>query len=73
MQSGRKNKNDMKKIITKVLACCFLLAVLYFVCADGVMTVFDVPRSYQYIFNFSAILLLIPLGLHFLLGMEDSK
>lgn len=63
----------MKKIITKILAGCFLLAVMYFICADAMMTIFDLSRAYQYIFNLGAIVVLLPLGLYYLLDVEDAR
>lgn len=48
------------KTIAKILAGLFLLAVIYFVAADGMMVHFGLDRGIQYAFNFGAILLLIP-------------
>ena len=50
------------KAITKILAGLFLLAVMYFVAADGMMVHFGLSQGVQYAFNFGAILILIPLS-----------
>lgn len=48
------------KTLAKIFAGLFLLAVIYFVAADGMMVHFGLGRGIQYAFNFGAILLLIP-------------
>lgn len=48
------------KTLAKVFAGLFLLAVIYFVAADGMMVHFGLSRGIQYAFNFGAVLLLIP-------------
>jgi hypothetical protein len=48
----------MKKIISLLV----ILVTMYFIVADGMMTVFNLSRGIQYAFNFGAILLLIPFG-----------
>ena len=48
------------KTIAKILAGLLLLAVIYFVAADGMMVHFGLSQGIQYAFNFGAILLLIP-------------
>lgn len=58
------------KTITKVLAGFFLLAVIFFIVADGMMTCFGLSQGIQYAFNLGAIVILIPFGLHFLLDIE---
>lgn len=58
------------KTFTKVLAGLFLLAVMYFIVADGMMTCFGLNRGTQYAFNLGAIVVLIPLGLYFLLDIK---
>lgn len=58
------------KTIIRVLAGLFLLAVMYFIAADGMMTHFGLSRGIQYAFNLGAIVILIPFGLHFLLDIE---
>lgn len=59
------------KTISRILAGLFLLAVMYFIAADGMMTHFECSRAIQYAFNFGSIVVLMPLGLHFLL--KDYK
>lgn len=72
-----KTKNNMKTFFSSlknVLAAIFLLVVMYFVIVDGMMTHFDLSRGIQYAYNFSAIFVLMPLGLYFLLDMDvDTK
>ena len=58
------------KTIIRVLAGLFLLAVMYFIAADGMMTYFGLCRGIQYAFNMGAIVVLIPLGLYFLLDIK---
>lgn len=58
------------KTIIKVLAGLFLLAVMYFIAADGMMTYFGYSRAIQYAFNLGSVVVLIPLGLYFLLDIE---
>lgn len=58
------------KTIIKVLAGLFLLAVMYFIAADGMMTCFGLCRGIQYAFNLGAVVVLIPIGLYFLLDIE---
>lgn len=48
------------KTIAKIIAGLLLLAVIYFVAADGMMVHFGLTQGIQYAFNFGAILLLIP-------------
>lgn len=48
------------KTIIKVFAGLFLLAVMYFVVADGMMVHFGLSQGVQYAYNFGAILVLIP-------------
>ena len=57
------------KTIIRILAGLFLLAVMYFIASDGMMTYFGYNRAIQYAFNIGAIVLLMPLGLYFLLDM----
>lgn len=61
------------KTIIRVLAGLFLLAVMYFVTSDGMMTYFGYNRAIQYAFNIGAIVVLFPLGLYFLLDIEGGK
>ena len=61
----------MKPII-RILAGLFLLAVMYFIVADGMMTCFGLSRGIQYAFNMGAIVILIPLGLYFLMDFETE-
>lgn len=51
------------KTIAKILAGLFLLAVIYFVAADGMMVHFGLSQGIQYAFNFGAILLLVPFSI----------
>lgn len=60
----------MKTAITRILAALFLLAVFYFMIADGMINHFNLSRGNQYAFNMGSVFILIPLGLHFLLGMN---
>lgn len=55
------------KTIIRIIAGLFLLAVMYFVVADGMMTYFGCSRAIQYAFNLGAMIVLFPLGLYFLL------
>lgn len=48
------------KTIAKILAGLLLLAVIYFVAADGMMVHFGLSQGIQYAFNFGALLVLIP-------------
>lgn len=61
------------KAIIRILAGLFLLAVMYFVATDGMMTYFGYNRAIQYAFNIGAIVVLFPLGLYFLLDIEGGK
>lgn len=61
------------KTIIRILAGLFLLAVMYFVVADGMMTHFGYSSAIQYAFNLGAIVVLFPLGLYFLLDIEGGK
>lgn len=60
------------KTIFRVLAGLFLLAVFYFIVADGMMTCFDLSRGIQYAFNFGAIFFLIPFTLYYILGRQEE-
>ena len=51
------------KTIAKILAGLFLLAVIYFIVADGMMVHFGLSQGIQYAYNFGAILVLIPFSL----------
>lgn len=55
----------------KIISVAFLLAVMYFIVADGMMTHFDLSRGIQYAFNMGAIFFLFPLGVYFFLGMDE--
>lgn len=48
------------KTLAKILAGLLLLAVIYFIAADGMMVHFGLTQGIQYAFNFGAILILIP-------------
>ena len=61
------------KTIIRIIAGLFLLAVMYFVASDGMMTYFGYNRAIQYAFNLGAIVVLFPLGLYFLLDIEGGK
>ncbi len=61
------------KTIIRIIAGLFLLAVMYFVVTDGMMTHFGYSRAIQYAFNIGAIFILFPLGLNFLLDIEGGK
>ena len=61
------------KTIAKILAGLFLLAVIYFIVSDGMMTHFDLSQGIQYAYNLGSIVILIPLGLYFLLGMNEES
>lgn len=50
------------KTLAKILAGLLLLAVIYFIAADGMMVHFGLTQGIQYAFNFGAILILIPFG-----------
>lgn len=63
----------MKTFITRAISTVFLLAVFYFVITDGMINHFECTRDIQYAFNMGAIFVLIPLGLHFLLGMNNQE
>jgi hypothetical protein len=56
----------MKKIISLIV----ILVAMYFIVADGMITVFNLTRGIQYAFNFGAILFIIPAALFFLLDMS---
>lgn len=56
------NPINMKTII-KVFAGLFLLAVMYFVVADGMMVHLGLSQAIQFAYNFGAILVLIPFSL----------
>lgn len=59
------NYITMKKIISLIV----ILVTMYFVVADGMITVFNLSRAMQYVFNFGAIFFVLPASLFFLLGM----
>lgn len=63
----------MKKTIIRVLAGMLLLAVIYFVATDAMMTIFGLPRKIQYAFNMGAILILLPFGVYYFVGGGDTK
>lgn len=60
----------MKTTITRILAAAFLLAVLYFMIADGMINHFNLSRGIHYAFNMGSVFILIPFGLYFFLGMN---
>lgn len=60
-------------IIKKAIAAIFLLAVMYLVICDGMMTYFDLSRGIQYAYNLGALMLLLPLGLYFFLGLDAES
>ena len=60
----------MKTFITRAISTVFLLAVFYFMIADGMINHFNLSRGIQYAFNMGSVFILVPLGLHFLLGMN---
>ena len=51
------------KTIAKILAGLFLLAVIYFIVADGMMVHFGLSQGIQYAYNFGAIFLLVPFSI----------
>lgn len=59
----------MKKIISLIV----ILVTMYFIVADGMITVFNLAREIQYAFNFGAIFILLPAALFFLLGMTMTE
>ena len=59
----------MKKLIALIL----IVASIYFVVADGLMTHFNLSQSCQYAFNFGCIFLVIPTSLFILLGMQFEE
>jgi hypothetical protein len=61
------------KTIIRIIAGLFLLAVMYFVVADGMMTHFGYSRAIQYAFNMFALIALMPLGLYFLLDLGGQS
>lgn len=61
------------KTIIRVLASIFLLVVMYFIVADGMMTCFGLERSIQYAFNMAAIFMLIPFGLYLFFGDFEEE
>ena len=61
------------KTIIRIIAGLFLLAVMYFIAADGMMIYFGYSRGIQYAFNMGAVVVLLPLGLYFLLDIEGGK
>jgi hypothetical protein len=74
MQSAGRTLNPFyMKTVIKILAGLFLLAVMYFIAADGMMVHFGLKQSVQYAFNFGAIVVLIPLCIHFLFPFEEAK
>ena len=60
-------------IVKKGIAGAFLLAVMYFIVTDAMMTIFDLSRGIQYAFNMGAVFCLCPLGIYFLLGLEEES
>ena len=60
-------------IVKKVIAGAFLIAVMYFIVTDAMMTIFDLSRGVQYAFNMGAAVCLCPLGIYFLLGLEEES
>lgn len=60
-------------IVKKILAGAFLLAVMYFIATDSMMTIFGLSRGIQYAFNMGAVFCLCPLGLYYLLGLEGER
>lgn len=51
---------SIMKTLAKILAGILLLAVIYFIAADGMMVHFGLTQGIQYAFNYAALLLLIP-------------
>lgn len=61
------------KTITKIAAAIILLAVFYFIVADGMMTVFGLSRAVQYAFNMGAIFIVCPACTFYVIGMHEEE
>jgi hypothetical protein len=58
------------KTFSKIVAGMIILVAMYFVVSDGLVGHFDLPRSYQYIYNYAALFLLLPFLLFGVIGEE---
>jgi hypothetical protein len=54
------------KVISKIFVAVLALVLMYFVVADGMMTIFGLSQAIQYAFNFGAILIGLPACIIFL-------
>ena len=59
----------MKKIISLLV----ILVTMYFIVADGMMTVFNLSRGIQYAFNMGSIVILIPAAIFTITNCEEAK
>lgn len=60
---------DMKKIISAVV----LLAAAYFVVCDGMISVFNLAKVWQYLFNMFAILVVLPFCVFNIVPFEEER
>ena len=65
-------RHQIHLYMKKFLATLVLLLASYMVVADGMMTHFELSRCYQYMFNFAAIFMVLPLCVFVLFG-DDLK
>lgn len=56
----------------KIFALIVLLATIYMVVADGLMIHFDLERCHQYVFNFAAIFLILPVSIFTLFDFKTE-
>ena len=54
------------KTIIKIFVAILTLVLMYFVVADGMMTIFGLSQAIQYAFNFGTILIGLPACIIFL-------
>lgn len=57
----------------RILSAIVLLAALYMIAADGLMTHFSLAQSAQYTFNLGAVVLIFPFCMYFLQGMDAKE
>lgn len=63
---------DMKTF-SRILAGILLLAVIYFIIVDGMVTHFGLSKAVQYAFNFGSFVVLIPFSLVALLDIDIKE